>query len=193
MSLVLLNDYKEVLQIQGADEDEFVGILSQEIEQFIKTYLNHPIEATTYKELYCGSGNNILLLNHSPIISVSKIEIYKGLDNSNQEMWVELAQGTDYDRMIVRDDFIFLDYYDFIRGDYNYRVTYVAGYYDCPEDIQLACKKLVKLAYDELKKSNSIGRASNSQSSGYTANVTWDKNEVNNILRTISYHRVMNV
>lgn len=193
MSLVLLNDYKEILHIEGSDEDEFIGILSQEVEALVKDYLNWEIEAKDYVEYYDGTGWNYLVMNNSPIIGITKIEVYEGLDESNQETWTELTLGVDYERKIISDSALILQGYNFIPGDKNYRITYSAGYEECPYVIQNACKKLMKLFYDELKKSDSVGISSISQGANFSRNIVFEKDETKRILDKISMYRKTNI
>jgi hypothetical protein len=192
--LVLLNDYKEILKIEGSDEDEFIGILAEEVETLVKNSLNRELELKNYVEYYNGTGSGYLVLNAFPIQSVSKIEVYEGIDGSNQEVWTELVLGTDYDRLVVYNDYaIYLDGYTFVEGIKNYRLTYSAGYEECPLDIQNACKKIMKIAYDELKKSDSVGVASLSQNSNFSRNISFDKDDVKRILDSISFYRSINI
>ncbi len=193
MSLVLLNEYKEILHIEGNDEDEFIGILAQEIEGIVKEHLNFEIEVTDYIQEYDGNNSDFLILDSYPIKSVSKIEVYEGLDSSNQEIWRELIKGVDYQRLIIGSSMIILEGYTFLEGYKNYRIKYQAGYEDCPSVIKNACKKLMKLAYDELKKSDSVGISSLSQGANFSRNVVFDKNEFSKILEQIQGYRKVNV
>lgn len=193
MSLVLLNEYKEILHIEGNNEDEFIGILSQEVESIVKEYLNWQIEVDDYIEEYDGNDDDFLVLNNSPIVSVSKVEVYEGLDSLGQDIWTELVKGVDYERMIISSSILILYGYVFASGYKNYRITYRAGYENCPAPIQNACKKLMKLTYDELKKSDSIGVSSLSQGANFSRNIVFEKDEFSKILEKISSYRKLNV
>ncbi len=193
MSLVLLNDYKEILHIEGSDEDEFIGLLAQESESYIENYLNFSIMNKEYVDVVDGNGTNMITLPNSPVQSVSKIEYYEGLNNSNNEIWTTLQLGIDYERVLIYHDRVILDGNVFYEGIKNYRITYNAGYNECPADIQNACKKMVKLLYNELKKKDSVGISSVSQSSGYTNNISFEKDDFNKILLSVSYYRRLNV
>ena len=87
MSLVLLGEYKEILDITGNTEDEFIEQAQYEVESKVKNFLNRDLEISDYVELYDGNGDDELVLNQFPINSVSKIERYNGLDSDNDEIW----------------------------------------------------------------------------------------------------------
>lgn len=192
--LVLLGEYKEILDISGSDEDEFVEQAALEIEEKVKNFLNRDLEVLDYAELYDGTDSPGLILNQYPINSVSKIEVYDGLDG-NTEVWDELTQGTDYERLIIpTGKFILLmDGLNFPIGMQNIRVTYNAGYSAIPLEIQQACKKLMLLYYGQIKKTKSLGISSVSQSNVASGTTTYDKDEEAKIFKDIEKFKNINI
>ena len=195
MSLVLLSEYKEILDITGNTEDEFVELSQYEVESKIKSFLNRDLEVTTYVEVYDGTGERELVLSQFPINSVSKLEIYDGVDSLGAEQWDEWIQNEDYERLVIptSKDQIVLIGTCFPEGDQNIRVTYNAGYSTIPYEIQQACKKLMLLYYGEVKKTKTIGKSSISEGSAFTKTTTYDLGAEDRILKSIEKYRAWNV
>lgn len=195
MNLVLLSEYKEILDITGNTEDEFVELAKYEVEAKVKSFLNRDLEVATYIELYNGSGTEELVLNQFPVNSVSKIEFYDGIDSLGAEVWVEQEQVSDYDRIVISGsgDLIIIDGSFFPFGVQNIRVTYSAGYSSIPYEIQQACKKLMLLYYGEVKKTKTIGKSSVSEGSTFTKTTTYDLGAEERILKSIERYRAWNI
>lgn len=195
MSLVLLGEYKEILDITGNTEDEFIEQAQYEVESKVKNFLNRDLEISDYVELYDGNGDDELVLNQFPINSVSKIERYNGLDSDNDEIWYELEQGYDYQRLIIDRNkvMIIVEGSVFPEEEQNIRITYNAGYETIPYEIQQACKKLMLLYYGEVKKTKTLGMASVSQGSGFSQNSTYDLGAEERIFKSIEKYKAINV
>lgn len=193
MSLVLLSEYKEILDITGNTEDEFVEQAKYEVESKVKNFLNRDLEVDTYTEVYDGTGEETLVLNQYPVTSISKVEVYQGLDSLGAEDWDEYTQNEDYERLVIADSKIYLIGSMFPEGDKNIRVTYNAGYDTIPYEVQQACKKLMLLYYGEVKKTKTIGKSSVSEGSGFTKTTTYDLEAESRILKSIEKYRAWNV
>lgn len=195
MSLVLLSEYKEILDITGNTEDEFVELAKYEVEAKVKSFLNRDLEVTSYVEVYDGTGESNLVLNQFPINSVSKVEVYDGLDSLGAEEWDEYIQNDDYERLVITTskDEIYLIGSMFPQGEQNIRITYSAGYSTIPYEIQQACKKLMLLYYGEVKKTKSIGKSSISEGSTFTKTTSYDLGAEDRILKSIERYRAWNI
>ncbi len=199
MSLVTDANYKYYLGIgQSETITNNLTPLISAVEKRVKEFLRRDLESATYtNELYDGSGDNYLMLKQLPVTSITKIELYQGLDSLNAEVWYTLVQGTDYQRRIipVEANAVILDDYEFEEGLQNYRVTYVAGYSSIPDDIQLVCKKLVALYWNESpQKNNSIGLTNiNNSAGGAVSTLNVQEDAESKILNTIVHYRVVNV
>lgn len=143
--LVELEEYKSYLKIYDTKYDSELTSFILSVENRVKNFLNSEILARDYIELYSGNDSSYLSLNKIPIISVSKVEKY----DIGTKTWGELLLNVDYYRMEIIDNLLFLEGYMFEMGEYNYRITYRAGYETVPDLIKHACKELVKLYYDD--------------------------------------------
>lgn len=198
MSLVTLAKYKEYLKIADTSFDTQLTDIQSAVEKRVKEYLGRDIEATTYTdELYGGMGDECLVLRQFPITAVTAIKRYDGLDGSGTEIWTTLVQGTDYERKIIDAEAIavVLDGNTFADGDYNYKITYTAGYSTIPSDIQQACKELLKITWDNSPLShNRLGFLSTSNNGGSaTENLTLDGEIEMKILKKIERYKAINV
>lgn len=193
--MILLGEYKEILGIEGNTEDEFVEQAGYEVENKIKSFLNRDLDVQSYTELYNGTGVEEIVLNQYPIVSVSKVEVYDGLDESGDESWLEWIQGEDYERLVITtsQDHLYMVGSFFPEGSQNIRITYQAGYSTIPYDIQQACKKLMLLYYGEVKKNKSLGKSSVSDGSGFSKTTSFDLQAEERILKSIERYRAWNV
>jgi hypothetical protein len=133
MSLVTTANYKYYLGIGQSEttKDTELALLISSVEKRVKEFLNRDLEWAVYTdEIYDGSNKNCLILRQFPIIHVSAVKVYEGIDSVNAETWTTLVEHTDYDRMIipVEAHLFYLDGYRFVKQFQNYKITYYAGY-----------------------------------------------------------------
>lgn len=198
MSLVTLANYKLYLKVSDTTQDTNLTTLQSAVEKRVKEYLGRDLESATYtNELYDGNDSNELVLRQSPITAVTTIAYYEGLDSNDAETWTTLVQGSDYERKIISPRLVsvILDTYTFVLGSQNYRITYTAGYSAIPDDIQMACKELLKIAWDNspLNK-NRLGFLSTSDGAGgISQGLSLDPDIENKILKKIQHYRSINV
>ena len=197
MSLVETDKYEQYCQFTAGDAPIDFYTQINAVEQRVKEFLNRDLESTTYtEELYDGNGKNKLVLRQFPITVVTSIKRYDGIVSS-AESWYTLVALTDYDRLIIPKESysIILDNGSFAMGIQNYKITYTAGYSTMPEDIQLACKELVKAIYNNSPSGNNqLGFLSVSNSAGGgSQNLNLDKDIEMKILNKIAYHKATNV
>jgi len=189
------DDYKPYLGIDDYDLDDKLESFAEEAEATVKDYLNRDLTSGTYTEYFDGNGTNQLILGQFPITSVTSISVWDDAD----EEWDALVEDTDYERLVIKegDYCIYLDDYVFEKGTHNYKVVYVAGYETAsiPYKIKLACKKIMKLLYDESPlKNNTLGKQSFQKgASGQGENFGLDLNAVDRVLKTIRDYRAENV
>ncbi len=251
MSLVTDAKYLYYLGVgQSETVTNNIAPLITAAERRVKEFLNRDLEWQIYTdEFYNGNGYQRLILRQFPIIAVSAVKVYDGIDSVNVETWTTLVEHTDYDRMvldIVRGAYeVYLDGYNFVKGYNNYKITYYAGYtvgntlvtgssvvgkkyqiaarsavdftlvgsssnavgtqfvatgtssmsatdsltelITVPEDIQLACKKLVALYWNESpQKNNSIGLTTiNNTAGGAVSNLNVQEDAEQKILNQL--------
>lgn len=197
MSLVNLNKYKEYLKISDASYDTQLRDIGNAVEKRIKEYLNRDLESASYVEIYDGSGCEYMSLRQIPVTAITKVEEYEGLDSNNAEVWTTYVLGTDYERLFIptEADGIIMQGRDFSKDLQNYRITYTAGYTTIPYDIQMACKELLKVTWDNSPlNQNRLGFTSVSDSAGSSnENLTLDGEIEMKILKKIERYRVYNV
>ena len=196
--IVSLNDYKVFLKLDlsKTDQDELITTLKSEIEAKVKERLKSDLFSQEYVEILDGTGTNYLIPINFPITAITKLEVYQGLDENNEEVWYEWTKGLYYQRLfIVKGVQVFMDGVEFPEGNQNIRLTYTAGYDSdtLPLEIQKICKELMYLYWNETKYGHDLmGKSSDSQSSqGGTANTTYDLNAEDKILKRLdSYGRI---
>lgn len=198
MSLVTLANYKAYLKIGDTSQDTNLTVLQSAVEKRIKNFLNRDLESATYTdEYYTGKGTNKMVLRQYPITSVTTIKRYDGISGSS-EVWTTLVALTDYDRLVLDTEacYINLDNGQFESGvDNNYKITYVAGYSSIPDDIQMACKELLKVTWDNSPiNQNRLGFLSASSNAGSgSENLNIDPEIENKILKKIEHYKAINV
>lgn len=199
MSLLTLEtDYKPYLKITSSENDIMLDGIANAVESRVKNFLGRDLEAADYTEYYSGDGDNVLSLKQFPVNSVASIKYYDGLDINNAEIWTALAQGTDYERLVIIDTHsIFLDGAAFSEGIQNWEVVYNAGYESgtAPAEIYLACKELFALYYNSSPlKMNTIGLQSFVANAGSgNENSTIDLEAEQRILNKIHHLKSLNV
>lgn len=198
MSLVTLANYKAYLKITDTAQDTNLGVIQNAVEKRVKEFLHRDLESTTYaSEIFDGNGLNTLPLRQVPVTAVTTIQYYEGLDSTNTETWTTLALGTDYERKIIPTaaDCVILDGYTFVLGLQNYKITYTAGYSTIPYDIEMACKELLKIVYDNSPiNQNRLGFLTISDSNGGASNgLSLDPDIEMKILKKIQHYKAFNV
>ena len=133
MSLVTTANYKYYLGVGQSDtsKDTELALLISSVEKRVKEFLNRDLEWQVYTdEIYNGSGHNGLILRQFPIIYVSTVKVYEGINSNNVETWTTLVEHTDYDRLIIPVEAytVLLGGYRFVKQFQNYKITYYAGY-----------------------------------------------------------------
>ena len=187
-----LENVKNYLDITGDDYDTILTDFCTQADEIIKNFLCRDIEESSYVEYYDGNGKSKLILRQMPVTTLTKVEHYDG------SSYVE-KDTDDYDRALILHDEngIYLDGYTFVKGTYNYRITYTAGYSSTtmPEVIKLAFKKLVQLVYDESPlKNRTLGKLSKIESgAGGSLIINIDLKAQERILETIHNYRRLNV
>ena len=148
MDLVTINDYKRYKKIEHNKDDNQLGALVPAISQLVKTYTGNAVidyaivnKVETF-DIY-DSLTSELFLTESPLTSVSVIQERSSLADS----YTTLVEDTDYyvdkehDRIYRVDGASSIKY--FPRGFGSVKVTYRAGYENCPEDLKLAVYDLI--------------------------------------------------
>lgn len=186
-----LANVKAYLHIPNAEEevDDYLTSFCEQVDEIIKNFLSRDLETAEYTELYNGSGKDKLVLRQAPITEVTTIELWDGTE------WDEITDS-DYDRLYIvpRSNSFITEGYVFSKGDYNYQITYTAGYSDddMPKSIKKAFNELVKIAYDNSPiKNNTLGKLSKVEGGNLVVNI--DVKAQEKILDDIWSYRSLNV
>lgn len=113
--------------------------------------------ATTYTEFVDYEGSDIILLKHSPIITVSSVAYNTNpLGSSLGEAWVTKTADTDYTLYEGKGKILLLPLnFSPADGPKRFRIVYSAGYSTTPYPVQaLATKKVALRVLDTLLSSN---------------------------------------
>ncbi len=91
---------KTLQGISDSSLDSVIDLLISQAEELVKGYLQREIEQASYTEYYSGTGTPVLVLNQSPVQSVTSVYIDpKGYYGDGTDAFPEsslLVSGTDY-------------------------------------------------------------------------------------------------
>jgi hypothetical protein len=148
-----------------------------------------------YNEWYDGNGSQRLFLRNSPIVSVqalavsgSPMQAANGFGSSGyrihqdgRSLILQDGGGSGSTITNVYPGGWWLGGTYFRKGVQNVNVQYTAGFATTPPDVEMACRKMVALAYKERQ---AIGQKSQAMAQG-AGTVTWDFNltpEINAVM-----------
>lgn len=170
MALTTAATIKTILGVSDTSLDAVLAVLIPQADEMIKGYLGREIEQATYTEYYSGTGSQALILNQTPVQSITSVNEdsggYFGDGTDAFPVASLLVEGTDY--VLRKDDATNTEVsksgilyrigkawprpYSRLRGQLasapglglgNIKVVYVAGWATVPADIQFAANKLV--------------------------------------------------
>jgi len=170
MALTTKETIKSLLGISDTSLDAVIDLVLPQADAIIKGYLQRKIEQDTYTEYYSGSGDKVLLLNQTPVQSITSVHVdsdgYYGDGTDAFPASSALVEGTDF--VLRKDDATETEvstsgilYHtgkgwprpsSRLQGQLtsapglgmgNIKVVYVAGWAAVPFDIQFAANKLV--------------------------------------------------
>jgi len=170
MAFTTKENIKTLLGVSDTSLDAVLAVLIPQADEMIKGYLQLEIEQATYTEYYSGAGNQSLVLNQTPVQSITSVnedrDGYYGDGTDAFPASSLLVEGTDY--VLRKDDATATELsksgilyrigkawprpYSRLRGQLasapglglgNIKVVYVAGWTTVPADIQFAANKLV--------------------------------------------------
>lgn len=118
---------------------------------FFESEIGRTILATEYTDVRDGNGTSSLVLEASPVISVSQVVV----DGEA----IEARSSWDGEGYAVHGDRVRLVGYRFTPGVLNVEVTYTAGWEVVPEDVQLAVCELAAMKYRQRDSLGVLSRA----------------------------------
>lgn len=140
--LITIDEYKEQEGITSPKDDLRLNRIIPSVSQLVKTYCGNSIidYYTTNKVEFFNIDfpTNLIQLTESPLNTVVAVE---ERDNATAD-YVILSDSTDY-YVDTTTDSIVLHNRVFRKGYGAVKVTYTAGYAECPDDLRLAVYDLV--------------------------------------------------
>ena len=187
-ALITLTDYKTAEGIQSTKDDTKLELLINSVSELVKTYCGNSI-VNFYSTLTPPSYNNqkietltinwatnIVQLTECPLDTVHSVEERDSLSDS----YTTLTENTDYYIEYGTDSIYRVTStgtaQNWKTGPGAVKVTYNAGYRDCPSDLKLAVIDLITYYHkDEHKARQTIAGASiqNQSSSSQRNNVAF--------------------
>lgn len=166
-ALTTVARYKTWAEITGSSKDAAIQMAIIGVSAFVERYCNRKFRRQTItQEQYSGGGSDKLVLKTAPVHSVTVLQQRAGSSDWSSDNW----ETIDSDQYRLKGDEGILVTHQFVSGEANYRVTYVAGYYvpsdseyqdgtddhlDLPFDIEMAVWLLVS-SFMNRKKSQGI-------------------------------------
>ena len=178
--LLTLEQYKESESIQSSKDDARINSLISSVSQLVKTYCNNTFvdHYTTNKiETYSiNYSTTSVQLTESPLVSIVSVEERDFISGT----YTALTANSDYYFDDVTDSIFrsngYNGYKSFPQGPGAVRVTYKAGYAECPADLKLAVIDLITYYLkDEHKERKTLAGATvtNQTSTSQTNNVAF--------------------
>lgn len=146
-NLITLETYKESEGIVSLKDDLRLNNLIPSVSQLIKTYCGNSIidyySTDKIETLNVNWDTHVVQLTESPVVSLVSVEertsysaSYTTLSTSNFEYYLDASTDS-----LIRTNGA--GYRNWSKGPGAVRVTYKAGYPECPEDLKLAVMDLI--------------------------------------------------
>ena len=151
-ALVTLAEAKSYLRIDGSSEDTLLETLINGSTHQLETYTGRKLKSRTYTaEDYDGTGTPELILREYPVSSVASVNMDRlrqfgaGTAVSLELLTVSGDEG----RLTFTPGYVSsgLGIARFLTGTKVVRITYTAGYATVPDDLKLACLKVVAIHF----------------------------------------------
>lgn len=143
--LITIDRYKDLEGISSTKEDTKLDIFIPAVSQLVKNYCGNSIvdyySTDKVEEFSFDWLSHIVQLTESPLLSVSQVEVRETF-TLNYEVLSSEKYYVDFDT----DSILRVEgqgYRNWPRGAGSVKVTYRAGYAECPVDLQLAVADLV--------------------------------------------------
>lgn len=164
--LVTTNEYKDAEGIRGEKEDDRLNVIVPQVSDLVKKYCGTSfVDYITTDKIETFSINDnytsTIIVSECPLTAVDKVEertsysgAYAELTTGNYEYYVDMES----DAIIRTDDNG--NHKMWAKGVGSVRITYNAGYAECPRDLKLAIFDLITYyVKDEHKQRQTLGGA----------------------------------
>jgi hypothetical protein len=143
--LITLNEYKEQEGITSPKDDLRLNHIIPSVSQLVKTYCGNSIidyySQDKVEEFTVDWNTSIVQLTESPLLSITKVEERENFSSPYAEL-----TSSDYYVDTTTDSVVRVvngTYKNWKTGPGSVRITYRAGYEECPADLKLAVYDLV--------------------------------------------------
>ena len=194
--LVTVNEYKDAEGIRGEKEDDRLNVMVPQISDLVKRYCGTSFidyYSTNKVETFSINDNytSTIIVSESPLTVVDIVQertaysgAYSTLTTGNYEYYVDLESDA-----IIRTDENGNNKM-WPKGVGSVKITYNAGYADCPRDLQLAIFDLVTYYLkNEHKQRQTLGGAT-MQNQG-TSGMKTSSDFPDHIKRVLDLYRVV--
>ena len=144
--LITLEEYKEIEGLSSPKDDLRLEQLIDSVSQLVKTYCGNSIvdhySTNKEEEFNIDWHTHIVQLTESPVNAVVSVQKRDSVAES-----YTTVPTTDYYLDKKTDSVLYVTgstYKNWPRGAAAVKVTYTAGYDDCPKDLKLAVVDLIK-------------------------------------------------
>ena len=164
--LVTTNEYKDAEGIRGEKEDDRLNVIVPQVSDLVKKYCGTSFVdyySTNKVETFSISDNytSTIIVSESPLTAVDVVQErtaysgdYSTLTTGNYEYYVDLESDA-----IIRTDEQG-NTKNWAKGVGSVKITYNAGYSECPKDLKLAIFDLITYyVKDEHKQRQTLGGA----------------------------------
>ena len=145
-NLISLADYKQIEGLTNPKDDFRISQLIDSVSQLVKTYCGNSIidyySTNKVEEFNIDWSTHIVQLTESPVNSIVSVEKRDSVTES-----YTTVPTTDYYLDKTTDSVLYVTgstYKNWPRGAGAVKVTYKAGYENCPHDLRLAVVDLIK-------------------------------------------------
>lgn len=180
LNLVTIEEYKEAEGIVSPKDDLRLNNLVPSVSQLVKTYCGNTIVdywSTNKTEIVnINWDTNMVQLTESPVVAVFEVEERDSFSSAYQQL---SAESFDFYLDVATDTLMRTNgsgYKNWRKGPGAVKVTYQAGYEECPADLKLAVIDLITYYLkDEHKERKTLAGATvtNQTSSSQTNNVAF--------------------
>jgi len=156
VDLTTLANVKTALEITGTDDDTYLESLIDRVSTIIESYCDREFDSQTLTEIFDGTGTEDYQTEEYPIDSITSLS-YR-TTTLNEDNW----QTIESEYYHFYEDQGSVHYMNkFKEGVKNYKLVYVAGYSDIPDDLEQAAIDMISYYYNKRQsknvKSESIG------------------------------------
>ena len=145
--LTTTDKVKSYLGITSTDYDTVLGELVDNVDSFIKHFIERDFSNAEYTEYHDGGVKEIFIKEY-PIDDTATITVYYNGNVQSDPNWNEIDASNYtvyYDEGVVRHAG------KFPAGKRNIKIVYTGGYSTIPDDIELLAKQLVAKAFEQRK------------------------------------------